>query len=196
MRADGKRRLLRVAHAGECPLRVPPRELPVVDFRLQVNAVASVLRDLQPVVHGVGGPRWNQPHVGHRSRGPRIPLVDGIAMTVEQQAAIEMRAFIDRPAAALGGRAAMEQRAPAIVGRLEFHPHIESVDSAAREEMPDLARAHDHFDARRLAAPHPRVDAAERTDHFCRRTHAPASRRRSSSILRPLRTCSTAVARP
>ena len=168
---DGKRGLLRIAHAGEGELRVPPCELPIIHLGLEVDAVAGIFWNLQPVVHGVGRAWWNQSHVGHRSRGPRVPFVDGIAVAVEQEGAIEMRAFIDWSAAAVGGRAAMQQRASAIVGRLEFHPHIERVDRAAREEVPDFAGAHDHFDARRLAAPHPRVDLPERPDHVRRRPY-------------------------
>src|SRR5207237_6415468 len=101
---------------------------------------------------------------------PGVALVDRIAVLVELQAAIEMRAGIDRPAPLVGDAAAVEQYAAAVVDRLELHPHVERVDRAGRKEMPDLARAHDDFHAHRLATLHRHRHAIERSEHLRGRT--------------------------
>ncbi len=90
-------------------------------------------------------------------------------MLVEQQAAIEVRTGIDGPRAAVGGLAAVKERASVIVDRFEFDPDVERIDRAAREEVADLSRADHDFDADRIASPDRRVDLAERRDHFGRR---------------------------
>ena len=55
----------------------------------------------QPVVDRVGGAGRNQADVRHRARRPRVALVDRIAMLVELQAAVEVRARLDRTLAAV-----------------------------------------------------------------------------------------------
>ena len=73
-----------VAHAGEGPLRVPPRELAVVELRARASIRSPQSSGIsQAVVDGVGGARRDQPHVGHRPRGPGVALVDGVAALVE-----------------------------------------------------------------------------------------------------------------
>ena len=63
-----------------------------------------------------------------------------------------MRARIDRSPALVGHRAAVEDRVPVLVDRLELDPDVERIDRAARKEVPDLPRAHDDVDPHRIAA--------------------------------------------
>src|SRR6185503_6742695 len=121
----------------------------------------------------VGGAGRNQPDVGDRAGGPCVPFVDRVAVLVEQQAPIEMGAWLDGPFAAVLDRSAVQDRAAVVVRRFELDPDVERVDRAAREEVTDLARADHDLDADRLAAPdggQPAVDLVERRDHLYRRS--------------------------
>src|SRR5207249_11567032 len=159
----------RIADAGERPLRVPPGELAVIDAGGQVDAIAGVFGDVQAVVDRVGGARRNQTHVGDGARAPRVPLVDDVAVLVEQQAAIEVRLRIDRPFTVVGHRAAVQNRAALVVLRFQFDPDVEGVNRAAGEEVADLARAHDDLEPYGVAAPDRDVDLVERSDDVRRR---------------------------
>ena len=165
---DRRGRVRRVALAGERPLREPPGELAVVDPGPQGDAVARVFGHLQPVVDGVGRAGGDQPHVGDRAGGPGVALVDGVAVFVELQAAVEVRAGVHRPAAAVGRRAAVQQHAAPVVHGLELDPDVEGVDRPAGEEVTDVAGAHHHLDAHRFAAPHGRRRQVEGRNHLRR----------------------------
>src|SRR5580765_8659890 len=132
-RGDGGVRIPGIADTSKCPLRIPPRELAVVDLRLQVDPVAGILRDLQAVVNRIGRAGWNQPDVRDGSCAPGVPLVDGIAMFVQKQAAVLVCTGLDRALAAVGRFAAVEDRPAVIVDGLELDPDVESIDGAARK---------------------------------------------------------------
>ena len=164
--------VLRVADAREGPLRVPPRELAVVELRLHRDPVAAVLGNAQAVVHGVGGAGRDEPHVGHRPRGPGVPLVHDVAVLVEHQAAIEVGPRLDRallPVRGVLGEAGVEDLLPVRVDDLELDPDVERVHRAAREEVADPARPHHHVEPGGVAPPQRRVHLVERGHHLGRR---------------------------
>ena len=162
---DRWRRLRRVALAGVGPLGEPPGKLAIVDLRAQGDAIAGVLRDLQPVVDGVGRARRNQAHIRHRAGHPGVPFIDRVAVLVELQAAVEVRARVHRTAAPVLSHPAVEQDTPLFVHRLEFHPHVEAVDGPAWKEVPDVACADDHLYPDRLSASHGDRYLVEWGDH-------------------------------
>src|SRR4030095_16466231 len=88
-------------HSGERPLRVPPCELAIVDFCFEVDLIAAVFRNVQPVMDRIRSPWWNQSHISHRPRHPRIAFVDLVPVFVELKAAIEMCARLYRASAAV-----------------------------------------------------------------------------------------------
>src|SRR5262249_28131962 len=153
-------------YAGKRPLRVPPGELAVVDLRAQQDAMAGVVWNLQLVVHRICGARRNQPHVGHRSRHPRVSLVNGIAVSVELETSEKMRSRIGGPLADVLDRTAVEQAAPLVVGCFEFHPDVERIHRAARKEMTDLSGAYDDLDANRFSAAYDDRNLVERGKHL------------------------------
>src|SRR5205823_9347180 len=91
-----------------------------------------------------------------------------VAVLVEQQAAIEVRALLDRPTAAVLHAAAVEDCAAVLVHRFELDPYVEGIDGAAGEKMPDLPRADDHLDAHGVATAHAGAHLVERRDHLRR----------------------------
>ena len=75
-------RRVRVRHAPECKLRVPPLEFPVVQLGVQVDVFARVFRHVQAVVHCIRGAGRYQPNINNGAARPRIALVDGIAVRI------------------------------------------------------------------------------------------------------------------
>ena len=105
------------------------------------------------------------------ARCPGVALVDRVAMPIEQQRAVEMGAGFDGAFAVIGRFAAPEDHAAIARARLELEPAVKRVHRAAGEEVSELARAHDHFHADRLAAPELCGDATQRRDEFRRGTY-------------------------
>ncbi len=128
--------------------------------------IAGVLGYLEAIVDRVSGARRNQTHVGDRSRGPRVALVDRVAVLVELKAAVEVSAGVDGPLPVIRRDAAVEQNASLVVDRLELDPDVERVDRAAGEEVPDLACPHDDLDADRIPSPDAHLDLVEWREHF------------------------------
>ncbi len=166
---DSRVRPGRRPDASERPLRVPPCELAIVDLRAEEDSVAGVLRDLQPVVNGVGGPVLDQPHVGHGPRHPGVPLVDRVAVGVELEAPVEVRARIHGSLSLVFDRAAVHEHAPPVVDRFELDPDIERIDGSPGKEMTDFPGPHDDLDADGLAATDGHRDPVERREHLGRR---------------------------
>ena len=166
--SECKGRLVGIANARVRPLRIPPGELSIIHLGADDDAIAGVGGNLQPVVNRVCGAGRNQPYVGDRARRPGIALVDGISMLVQQEAAVEVGARLHRTSPLVFDAAAVENDPSPVVHRLELDPHVERVDGPAGEEMPDLSRAHDDLEADRLAPPHGRIDAIERSQHVGR----------------------------
>src|SRR5437764_12198353 len=83
-------------NAHKCELCVPPGELAVAEARVQGDLASRALGNVQAVVHGVGSAWRNQVDVNAGTRGPRIAFVDGIAVFINLQRAIEVRAGFDR----------------------------------------------------------------------------------------------------
>ena len=54
------------------------------------------------------------------------------------------------------------------IRRTGFHPNVEGVNRAAREEMANLPRANDYFYANTLARTHHRLHAIQWADHGSR----------------------------
>src|SRR5262249_37878525 len=120
-----------------------------------------ILRDSHSVVNGVGGPGRYQTNVGERPRGPSIPLVNRIAVAVELQRPVEVSAFLNGTLSVIFHPSAPENSAAVVVRSLKLEPDVESVHGAAREEVPDLARADDDVDAIRLSRPDGRIDSIQ-----------------------------------
>ena len=96
-------------------------------------------------------------------------------MTIELQAAVEVRARIHRSTAAIGGGAAVQQHLAPIVDRRELDPDIERVHGASGKEVPHVAGPHHYLDPYRLAAPDDHRGHIKRCVHFGRGhgDHAP-----------------------
>src|SRR4051812_24235858 len=96
---------------------IPPRKLAVVEASFHLDFVAGVWRNMEPEMDGVRGAGRNEAYVHNRSRSPRIPLVNRIAVRVDHERAIKMGALFDRPFAVVLDLAAPEEDLPFIVGR-------------------------------------------------------------------------------
>ncbi|MBP1607688.1 MAG: hypothetical protein H6Q08_3062 [Acidobacteria bacterium] len=140
----------------------------MIDPRAQRDAVACRLGNQQPVVHGVGRAWRDEPNVGDRTRGPGIPLVDGVAAFVEHEAPIKVRGRVDRPAPPVLDESAVQEHLALVVHGLQLDPHVECVDGPPGKEVPDVARSHHHVDTNRLASSHDGIDAIERRDDLAR----------------------------
>jgi hypothetical protein len=113
-------------------------------------------------VHGVSRARRNQPHIYDGARGPGIALVDGIAVCVDLQRTIEMRAFFHRTFAIILDHATPEDCLALVVDALQFKPRVVGVDGAAGEKVSDLLGANDDIDADGIAAAQRRLHAVQR----------------------------------
>src|SRR5207244_5104487 len=121
------------------------------EARLEVDAAGGILGNSYAVVNRVRRSWWNQAHIGQGACGPGITLVDGIAVAIELQRAIEVSAFFDGPLSTVFDHAAPENNVAILIGSLKLEPHIERVHRTAREEVSDLARAYDDIHAIRLS---------------------------------------------
>ncbi len=146
-------------------LRVDPGELAVVHPRHQMNVAACVFRDLQPEVNRVCGPRRNQVHVHRRAVGPGVALVGGIAVRVNGQRAVKLRAGIHGALALILHHAAPEEDLALIVGGFQFQPAVEGIDRSSGEEVPHADRAHHHVHASGLARHNGSLHTIERRGH-------------------------------
>ena len=126
---------------------------------MQGDLVASILRDMQTIVRRVCRPRRDQMDVNNRPSRPSVSFVDGIAMPVNLQRTIEVRPGLDRSLAIVLHFPAPENHLALFIRGLQLKPDIESVHRATREEVPNLAGAHDDIHASVIAAAHGRVGA-------------------------------------
>ena len=75
--------LSRIFFTGVGELRVPPHEFPVVELRVKIDFVASIFRDVNSVMHGIGCAGRNEMHEDGRPARPRIAFVDDIAVSID-----------------------------------------------------------------------------------------------------------------
>jgi hypothetical protein len=141
--------LRRAARVSET--RILPGELAVVQLRRHGDGPLRILGDLHPVVHDIGGAGRNQTDIQQAARLPRVALVDRIAVAVEHQRTVEVRARIHRSLSVIGHAPAPEHSASRCVLALQFKPDIERIHRAAGEEMTDLPRADHHVELHRIA---------------------------------------------
>src|SRR3989449_1578119 len=168
IRSHFGRRLARVAYSRERKLRVPQRKFPVVQRRRQGDLLAGGLGHAELVMNCVRGAGRDQPNVNQRASGPGVALVDGIAVRIRHQGAIEMRALLDRACAAVSYAAAPEQHLTFFVGGLELQPAVKGVHRATGKEVAHLTCAHDHVHANRVAAADEGFAAIQRRGHWQR----------------------------
>ena len=161
----------RVGLPGESFVRAVPRKLPVAQARVQRDLVAGVFRNRHSVVHSVCRARRDEPHIHDGSRGPGVALVDGIAVRVDLQRAIEVRAFFHRTFAIVLHHAAPEDGLAFVVRALQFEPGVVGIDGAAGEKVSNLLGAYDHIHAHGIAAAQGGLHAVQRSGNrgnFCR----------------------------
>src|SRR5580704_11589233 len=99
--------------------------------------------------------------INNGASGPGVAFVDGIAVPVNLKRAIEVRPGFDGAFTVVLDLPAPENRLPLFIRGLQFQPHIESVDRAAGEKVPDLACAYNDVHARVIAAAHGRISAID-----------------------------------
>ncbi len=90
---------------GKRELRIEPGKLAVLKPGLEMDLTGDIGRNFEPVMHGIGSARRNQPHIDERTCGPCIALVDRVAVLIELERTIEVGAGIDRPLAVVLNRA-------------------------------------------------------------------------------------------
>ena len=73
-----------------------------------------------------------------RASCPSVPLVDRVTVLVEQIRAVHVSAGFHGPFPLILRLPAPEDNLPLVVDRLQFKPHVKSVDRAAREEVPTV----------------------------------------------------------
>ena len=133
--------------AGERELREIVGELAVVQAGFEGDGAFGVARDVEQVMDGVGGAGRDQADVERAARLPGVALVDGVALGIDEERAIEVGALIDGTAAVVVDAAAPGEEAAFGVAGGELEPDVEAVDGAAGEEVADFAGAHDGIDA-------------------------------------------------
>src|SRR5229473_8277434 len=135
-----------VADAGKRELCVPPHEFTVVELGVERDCAAYVFWNVQTIVNGVRRARRNQADINDGACGPSVALVDGIAVTINLERPIEMRALLNGTFAAVFNHAAPEDSLVFFTAALQPEADVESVDGAAREKVADLLCADDHVD--------------------------------------------------
>ena len=99
--------------------------------------------------------------VNNRACRPGVSFVDGISVPIDLQRTIEVRARLDRAFAVVLHLPAPENCLAFFISGLQLKPNVESVNRAAGEEVPDLARAHNDIHAGVIAAAHCRIGAID-----------------------------------
>ena len=129
---------------------------------MQRDLVSGIFRNVQAVVNRIGGARWNQVDVNHGARGPGVALVDGIAVAIDLQRAVKVRALFHRTVAVVFDHAAPENGLALLVGSLQFEPGVVGIDGAAGKKVADLFRADNHVDAHGITTADNGLHPAER----------------------------------
>src|SRR5262245_15990881 len=124
---------------------------------------------------GVSSARWNQPDIDNRAARPCVPLVDVVAVPINQQRAIKMRAFFYWSSSGVLNLAAPENDAAFIIGGLQFHPAIEGINGTGGEEVTHFAGSHHQIDSNVVPATDGWIDPVQRRTH--RQCHFTASLR-------------------
>src|SRR5690348_12618 len=150
-------------NAGKGELRVVPAEFAVVQLGVQRNFVATVFRNVQVVVHCIGRAWRNQVDVNDGARGPGIALVDDVAVAVNLERTVEMRAGINGAFAVVFDLSAPENGLAFFVGSLEFDPYVEGIHSATGEKVADFARSNDDIHANIIATTNRSVGTIDRS---------------------------------
>src|SRR5580692_9661256 len=100
-------------------MRAIPRELSVTQSGMQRDLVSCAFWNQHAVVHRVGRAGWDEPHIYHRTRSPGVALVDGIAVSIDLQRSIKVRAFFHRTFALVFDHAAPKNRLAFVVRTLQ-----------------------------------------------------------------------------
>src|SRR5580692_3882917 len=101
-------------------------------------------------------------HIHHGARGPGITFVDAIAMRINLQRAIEVRAFLHRAFAIILDAAAPEYSLALVVRRLQFEPGIVGIYRTTGKEMADFLGADHDIDSDRISAAKGRMHTVQR----------------------------------
>src|SRR6266853_624992 len=142
----------RLPDTREREMRVEPGELAIVQLGVECNFVSCIFRNVEAEVRGVGGAGRDQMDVNNRASRPGISFVNGIAVAIDLERAIEVRTGFDRAFAVIFDFAAPENALALFVRGLQFEPDIKGVHGATGEEVADLAGADDHIHANVIAA--------------------------------------------
>src|SRR5512147_1518655 len=102
-------------------MRVPPGKLSVAELGGERDLVRGPVWYLYAEMHCVGRTGRDQADINHRSRRPRIALVDRISMLVDLQRSIEVGAFFDRPLAIVFDLTAPENSLALVIDTPQFH---------------------------------------------------------------------------
>src|SRR5262245_44963636 len=154
MRTQGEAGLLRVAHPGKRPLRVPPAKLAVVERGSECDALAGMLGDAQTIVHYIGRAWGNGLGIDQGTRRPGVAFIDLVAMLIDQEGAVEVRPRLYWSAAPVGHSTAPEEHLAQVVHGLELDPDVKSINGATGKEMPHTAVAYHHLDEHLCPALH------------------------------------------
>src|SRR5262249_22777298 len=106
------------ADSTKSPIRVPPRKLAVVEFCFEKDLISAILWNLKTEMRGVRGTGGNQMNVSDGTRGPGVAFVDPVAMLIEPQRTIEVRAPLNWPFAVVFDFPAPKNDLPLVVHRL------------------------------------------------------------------------------
>src|SRR5438270_3640754 len=116
-------------------MRSVPGQFPVAQTRMQRDIAAGILGDMHAIVHGVRSARRDQADVYNCASGPCIPLVDGIAVRIDLQGAVEMSSLFHGAVSVVFDHAAPEDGLAIVIGALEFEPGVVGVDRPAGEKV-------------------------------------------------------------
>src|SRR5258708_1054614 len=146
-----------VADAGKRELGVPPHEFSVVELGVKRDCTAGVFWNVQTIVNSVRRARRNQADINEGACGPSISFVDEIAVSVNLERPIEVRALLNRAFSSVFNPAAPEDSLVFIISGLQLEPDVEGGDGAGWEKMADLLCADDHIVDHIVAAANCRV---------------------------------------
>src|SRR5260370_41989844 len=120
-----------VADGGKSELGVPPHEFSVVELGVKRDCTAGVFWNVQTIVNSVRRARRNQADINEGACGPSISFVDEIAVSVNLERPIEVRALLNRAFSSVFNPAAPEDSLVFIISGLQLEPDVEGVDGAA-----------------------------------------------------------------
>ena len=111
----------------------------------------------------IGRAGRDQPYINDCPCRPGVAFIDRIAVGIDLQRAVEVRAFFNRATTVVFDHATPEDGLALVVSTLQFKPGVVGIDGAAREEVADFFRSDHNVNSHRVSTTQGWLNTIERS---------------------------------